>query len=300
MPASAIYDLEVQPDADDLIVAAHGRGVWILDDFTALQQWAGARWAGVVLFAPRNAYRMWRWAPLNSFGDPPLPPNEYVGGNAHNGAIFTYYFAKAPKSAAIQILDANGRVVRRLQADDVPKKPGMNRASWNLHEDGPVKWTGTYQENQGPDQGVEVVPGPYVVRLVADGVTQSQPVTVKFDPRDPAIAGYQRRHDFLAGLYAELGSVDAMLNQIGARLKRASPAQAARLKAFERQLTYDPQNVEDLSGPAALREELMDLIGRVGDTSFQAPTAAQVAQGKLYEESFLQLEQAARGLGIEK
>ncbi len=39
-PATAIYDLEIQPDANDLVVASHGRGVWVLDDLTPLQQWS--------------------------------------------------------------------------------------------------------------------------------------------------------------------------------------------------------------------------------------------------------------------
>jgi photosystem II stability/assembly factor-like uncharacterized protein len=295
MPATAIYDLEVQPYANDLIVAAHGRGVWILDDLRPLQEWAGASSSGATLFAPRDAYRLWRWAPVNTFTSPTIPPNEYVGANAAYGAIFTYYLPTAANRASIDILDQNGRVIRHLSGADVPKRAGMNRTSWDLNEDGPVLWHGTFKLNQGPDEGAEAAPGTYTVRLSVDGITKEQPVTVKADPRDPAIASYQRRHDFLAELLDELSGIDTMLNDIDAKLHGASGARAAALVAFKHRLTYDPRNIEDLSGPAQLREDVLDLIGRLG-SSFQAPTAAQTAQAALYRSQYQELLTAYRQL----
>jgi photosystem II stability/assembly factor-like uncharacterized protein len=281
MPASAIYDIEIQPEANDLVVAAHGRGVWILDDLTALQSYATAGSSTVTLFPVRDAYRMWQWAPVNTFADPKVPPNEFVGANPDYGAIVTYYLARTPKRAAIDILDLRGRVLRHLTGDDVPKNAGMNRASWDLSEDGPVKWTGTFKENQGPDTGAEVPPSTYIVRVNADGVTAEQRVTVKADPRDPAAAQYDGRYNFMVRLYDALGSIDSMLNAIDARLKHATGPTAAELVTFKRRLTYDPRNIEDLSGPAQLRERLLDLISRM-TTSYQSPNMAQSNQGTCY------------------
>lgn len=285
MPASAIYDLAIQPAANDLVVGAHGRGVWILDDLTALQQWAAAQSSAVTLFPIRDAYRMWQWPPVNTFTDPKIPPNEYAGANPPYGAIVTYYLARAAKSASVTIVDSHGQIVRRLDAKDVGKHAGMNRVAWDLNDDGPAKWTGTFKENQGPGSGAEAVPGSYVVRLTVDGVVRDQPVVVKPDPRDPDVAKAQRRHAFLAQLFGELGSVDGMLNAIDARYRGAAPAERARLLALKRRLTYDPRNIEDLSGPAQLRERLLDLISRM-ESSFQAPTAAQLDQAAAYRSDF--------------
>ncbi len=292
MPATAIYDIQVQPVANDLVVGAHGRGVWILDDIAAVQRFATTQGAALTLFPLRETYRMAQWSPVNTFESPKIPRNEFVGPNPPDGALITYYAARAPKKATIEVLDATGRVVRHLSGDDVPHAAGMNRTSWDLAEDGPVKWTGTYEDNQGPDEGPDVVPGTYVVRLTADGVTQSAQVIVKADPRDPATSGYQANHDFLAKLYAELGAIDTMLNAIDSRLKHASGAQAAQLSALRRELTYDPRNIEDLSGPAQLRERVLDLISRMA--SYQAPTAAQSAQAAVYAERFDALSEAYR------
>ncbi len=96
MPATAIYDLEIQPVANDLVVASHGRGVWILDDLAALQRWGQS---DLTLFPLRDAYRIWQWSPVNTFTDPKIPRNEFVGDNPLYGAIVTYYLPSAPKHA---------------------------------------------------------------------------------------------------------------------------------------------------------------------------------------------------------
>jgi len=83
MPASAVYDLEIQPDRNDLIVGTHGRGVWILDDLTPLQQLAAARGRPAVIFPPRPAYRMFAAAPINNSiyapGAPVAPETGAIG-----------------------------------------------------------------------------------------------------------------------------------------------------------------------------------------------------------------------------
>ncbi|HEX3458735.1 MAG TPA: hypothetical protein VHR97_12340, partial [Candidatus Baltobacteraceae bacterium] len=281
-PATAIYDLEIQPDANDLVVASHGRGVWILDDLTPLQQWARTQSGNVALFAPRDAYRMWQWAPVNTFPDPSVPPNEFVGPNAPYGAIVNYYLPRSAKNVTLEIVDARGDVIRKLESKHVPKHVGLNRASWDLRENGPAKWTGTFKGNEGPDEGAEVLPGAYSIRLTVAGAAIATPLTVKADPRDPAASRYQKRYDFMTALYRDLGTIDTLLNKIDARLKHAAPKQSAALASFRRQLTYSPRNIEDLSGPAGLREQVFDLIGRMG-SSFQAPTAVQRDQGAKYQ-----------------
>ena len=162
---------------------------------------------------------MWQWAPVNTFTDPKIPANEFVGDNPPYGAILSYYLPSAPKSAAIDILDAVGRVVRHLKGNDVPKHAGMNRAAWDLNEDGPAQWMGTYKENQGPDEGAEAVPGTYTVALTVDGVTREQRATVQAGSARSGSSQYQARYAFLAGLFSELGTINTMLNAIDARLE---------------------------------------------------------------------------------
>ncbi len=278
MPATAIYDLAIQSRADDLVVASHGRGVWVLDDLSAVRAARDAA-AEPALLQPRDAYRMFQWSPVNTFTKPKLPANDFVGENAPYGALLTYRLPARAKHVEIDVLDATGRVVKHLRGKPVPVRAGMTRVAWDLTEDGPTRWKGTFEQNRGPETGAEVVPGTFTVRLVADVTTRERRLVVRPDPRDPATpAEMQQRHDALAQLNGELDGVDAMLNRIDVELKHAVPARSQALRAIRARLTYDPQNVEDLRGEAQLRERILDQLARIGSSSLQTPNAAELAE----------------------
>jgi hypothetical protein len=277
MPATMIYDLAVAPRADDLVVASHGRGVWILDDLSAVRE-ARAAATEITLVQPRDAYRMWQWSPVNTFTKPKLPANAFVGENAP-AAQLTYRLPARAKRVEIDVVDGAGRIVKHLTGKQLARHAGFGRVAWDLTEDGPVRWKGTFEQNRGPETGAEAVPGSYTVRLTVDGTTRERPLIVRADPRDPATpAEMQQRHDALAQLNAELSGVDTMLNRIDTERKHASPARARALRAFAARLTYDPANVEDLRGDAQIRERILDQLARIASSSFQLPNAAEVTE----------------------
>ena len=297
MPATAVYDIQIQPRSDDLIVATHGRGVWILDDAHAIQDFAHTAATQAVLFAPHDAYRMWQASPVNSFTEQSLPDNEFVGPN-RSPAIFSYYLPKSARHVEIDVVAADGHVVKHLSGSKkITGHAGVNRVSWDLTEDGPLRWKRTFEQNRGPTSGAEVVPGQFVVRLVVDGTTREAPLVVNADPRDPAgTAEASQRHDALTTLNAELGHIDGWLNEIDDRI--ASHAATARVLAFRAQLTLDPRNVEDLNAPPRLRERVMDLLSRVNSSSFQGPTAAQGDELAKLEAGFTASTVEASSLGL--
>ncbi len=292
MPASAIYDLAIQPERDDLIVASHGRGVWIFDDVRALQELGSVHPAAPTLFAPRDSFRWWQWTDVNSFASGDLPANVFAGPNVEYGVLITYWLpAGVRRAASIAIEDGSGRIVRRLA--DVPRQPGFHRTSWDLTEDGPAKWLGTYKQNQGPDSGAEVLPGTYTIRLKVDGFSESKPAVVKADPRDPQTPDQMRsRYQTLSTLYAQVGDVDTMLNAIDRRLPQAAGNRRASLLALRGRLTGDPHNVEDLGIIAQLRERLLDLISRISSNSYQAPTQSQLQTAAQLRATYSSLLQA--------
>src|SRR5207245_7332498 len=95
---------------DDLAVATHGRGFWILDDIEPLREPSPA---GVHLFRPQQALRV-RW---NGNSDTPLPPDEPRAPNPPDGAILDY-FLPAPAAVTLEILDGRGKLVRRFSRED--------------------------------------------------------------------------------------------------------------------------------------------------------------------------------------
>jgi photosystem II stability/assembly factor-like uncharacterized protein len=206
MPATSIRDLIIKDD--DLVVATHGRGFWILDDLTPLRQLVPQTLKeGVHLFEPQRAIRV-RWS-TNS--DTPLPPDEPMGLNPPDGAIVDYYLkTAAPGPVALSIVDSAGNVVRSFASDEkaepirdegnVPRywvrparilsaQAGLHRFVWDLHAAPPAVVDATYpmsavpQDTPKEPRGPWVVPGRYLVKLTVGSETRTEPLVIAMDPR---------------------------------------------------------------------------------------------------------------------
>ncbi len=204
MPATSIRDLVIK--GDDLVVATHGRGFWILDDITPLRQLASPV-ADVHLFTPARALRV-RW---NMNTDTPLPQEEPAGQNPPDGAVVDYYLASAASGpVTLEILDAGGAVVRKYSSEDAAEplrdesnvpaywiRPtlrlstatGMHRFVWDLHYRAPEGMrrsfpiAAVFHDTPREPNGVWAMPGTYTVRLTANGTSVTRPLSVEMDPR---------------------------------------------------------------------------------------------------------------------
>jgi photosystem II stability/assembly factor-like uncharacterized protein len=230
MPATSIRDLVLHED--DVAVATHGRGFWILDDIEPLRQ-QGALQAPlrqqdalqpVHLFKPQRAWRF-RWS---KYPDTPLPVDEPAGQNPPDGAILDYYLTSDVDEVTLQIVDANGQVVRRYSSRDAAEPPrdtgnvprwwirperalpttaGMHRVTWDLHWQ-PLDKPPAYPISAIPFNTAPVptsplaVPGGYAVQLTAAGTTATQPLELVMDPRvTTPKAGLQRQFELSMQVY---------------------------------------------------------------------------------------------------
>ncbi len=301
LPTTPVYDLRIQPQANDLIVATHGRGIFILDDLAPIQSLAAARAAGPVLFPIRATTLYAQWSPVETNDGGALPDNYFVGKNPPGGALLSFYQrAPARTRPSIDIADAQGRIVRHLAGSIdsaqgkqfvVTNAAGVNRLAWNGLEDPPVKWLGTTRPNRGPGDGPEALPGTYIARVHIDGKTLARPFVLAADPASPwTLTQLGERHAFLARLNAQYSAIDTALNAIDVRLRKlgragdpAANASRARLMAARASLTSDARNDEDsIARPDRPREQLGGLIGAIG-SSFQPPLAAHLAAAQEVE-----------------
>jgi photosystem II stability/assembly factor-like uncharacterized protein len=210
LPHTSVRDIIVH--GNDLVVATHGRGFWILDDVTPLRELARGGGAlstqahGVYLFAPELAYRVRG----STATDTPLPPEEPAGQNPPDGAIIDYALSGNARRVAVTIYDDRRQVVRRYASDDAAPRPipgldkpsywerpfrrpatgaGMHRFVWDLREPPPLSDSQDLPISAVPHdtprvpQGALVVPGRYVVAIDADGVSTQRSLTVAMDPR---------------------------------------------------------------------------------------------------------------------
>jgi photosystem II stability/assembly factor-like uncharacterized protein len=279
-----VYDLQIQPDANDLIIGTHGRGFAILDDITPLEHLAQAVRSSVALFAPVDP---WRYIDRPYYD---VGRNGFVAQNKPYGAIVSYYLAprsnvkRKPKreTVRLEILDENGAVIRHLDATD---RDGINRVVWDLATDPP----GGEKVKQDPRKyyvfyplaidGPEVLPGAYSVRLEARGVTLTQPVTVRLDPSaHVARSQLQAQYDALRRLADLQERAERWLADIRAddkRVGKKDPALARDLDAFADRLRNG--NGSENAGyqhPARVIEEIA-YLREIIDTSLTGPTEPQ-------------------------
>ena len=156
LPHTSMRDLWIHEN--DLIVATHGRSFWILDDIAPLREASAAIANCGTSVHAGAAYRVQR----DTYTDTPLPPDEPAAANPPDGAILDYSLPAAASTVTLEILDAQGHLVRRFSNTDKPditeeelqkqliplywvRKPrqlsteaGMHRWVWDLHYPAPV------------------------------------------------------------------------------------------------------------------------------------------------------------------
>jgi photosystem II stability/assembly factor-like uncharacterized protein len=206
LPHAPVHWLTIQPQFNDLVVGTYGRGFWILDDITPLQQWQKqAQDAAAFLFAVRPAYR------FRSGIKRDMSPQAVGGGrNPDYGADINYYLkAETPKDkVTLVILGSDGKQIRKLKPTG---HVGMNRVSWNLRYEPVLKVAlrttppgnpHIWEEKRfgGKDtrpifyygvgrQDIDaplVPPGTYTAKLDTGGQTYTQKFTVLKDPNTGA------------------------------------------------------------------------------------------------------------------
>jgi photosystem II stability/assembly factor-like uncharacterized protein len=206
LPAASMRDLAVH--GEDLIVATHGRGFWVLDDITALRQInPEVANSAAFLFRPADAINL---TPGSDNGTP-MPRDEPLAENPPFGAMIDYYLkANVSGPVTLEILDPAGEMIRRYANDDkypvtnpdtlsipafwvrtlepLSAAAGMHRWIWDLRPTPPARPAGAGGGGGGGGgfggRGVATaLPGTYTVKLTVDGKSYTQPLTVKMDPR---------------------------------------------------------------------------------------------------------------------
>jgi photosystem II stability/assembly factor-like uncharacterized protein len=289
LPPLPVYDIKVHPRDNDLIIATHARGFYILDDVTPLQGLARAAASSspVTLFKPLPATR---YIPVNETSS--LGSAQFVAPNKSYGASISYFVRATSDSTRTEltILDPRGEIVRTL---DAPVKPGINRVVWSLRRQpcGPLGRSG---EGVPMETSPKVLPGQYTARLSAFGFSVEQSFTVRADPRlTIAVADLAASYDTSVRLANMECSAEAALRRIDearvafrnleARLpseeRRAAAAIRTELESVGDALVSDPRGNQPLNLAikiSAMRRQVSDFSGR--------PTAAQLEWTGRYDQ----------------
>jgi photosystem II stability/assembly factor-like uncharacterized protein len=310
LPHAPVYWLVIQEHFNDLVVSTYGRGFWILDDVTPLQQLTPDVRAGVAsLFKPRPAYRFRQITAPNAMTDDPT-----AGQNPPYGAAINYWVKAAQAdSAAITIADAGGQTVRTFRG---PAKAGLNRVWWDLRNEetrearlrtaptyAPEVRLGTEGWRAAPGVGrlsVLVPPGTYSVKVKVGGQEFTQPLVLRKDPNSGGSEEeIQTQFKTLVALQGDLNGAVDMINQIESvrgqlqGLRAVLPPEVrAAADSLDRKFSDVETNLhevrvtgrgqDNIRWPTRLAGQIAYLAGGVASSDF-APTTQQNEVQQLLE-----------------
>ena len=287
LPVTSIRDICIHDS--DLIVATHGRSFWVLDDIAPLRQAAAAaeHASTAFLYTPPTTVRV----DNDGFLGSPLPPEEPQAENPPNGAIVDYYLSDNAAKVTLQILDAQGKVLRHFSsADKQPRRPpmpiadrwfpkpqelgttpGEHRFVWDLAAGAASAAPDDDDEDAAPG-GPKVPPGNYTLRLIVaaampENSQMDRPLHVVMDPRCPATTAV------LAQQYALAESIYAQVLQ-----SRKAMAEMESIDSQLKKLTAASDTPDDVRSAVQNAEAKINAI-RSGDRTESTPGLAEAASG---------------------
>ncbi len=208
-PAVSVRDVVVQPRANALVLATHGRGIWVVDDITPLRALTPEILGQEAAFIPNQT------AQQRILGNGGWAPGAatFIGDNPPDGAVITYYqkarhlFGKLK----LEVVDSSGRVVDELPAS---KRPGLNRVTWSMTEKAPrvppaaqIAFAGT--------RGPRVLPGVYTIRMTKNGKVMETKLNVGLDPRAKfSESDRKAQYDAAMKVHTLFGDESALMDRI--------------------------------------------------------------------------------------
>jgi photosystem II stability/assembly factor-like uncharacterized protein len=239
-PQVPVRDIVVHQRESDLVVATHGRGIWVIDDISPLRKLTPdvmSEEAGFLQGRPAQQR-------LNANGGWAEGSAMFTGANPADAAVITYYQKKRHifGKMKIEILDAQGKLVDTLPPNN---RRGISRVEWPMRLKPPrvpPAATAAFEANQGP----RVLSGTYTVKMTRGNDTYSTQLNVGLDPR-AKFTEADRRLEFDAAM-----KVYNLLAAMSFDVERINSVHDALL-----------QRAAELKGDAALGKRLADMAQRV-------------------------------------
>jgi photosystem II stability/assembly factor-like uncharacterized protein len=238
LPDTPIRDLVVKDD--DVVLGTHGRGFWILDDIRPLRQLTPELMKQPVIF-----YR----------------PADAIRGI--NQAVFQYYLNAKVDSVVIEVLDAQGKSIRKFVGTKPEEKPtagdwwgggeskpttavGLNSFNWNLRYPGATTFDGIIIWGARPQNGPKAPIGKYQVRFTCGSYSQTHSFQIKLNPNLKGVTD------------ADLKETFDLASKIRDRESEANEA-VIRIREIRKQIEERVKEVND----AAFSASAKDLLSKI-------------------------------------
>ena len=293
LPAVAVRDLAIHPRDHDLVIATHGRGIWIVDDISPLRALTPEVLASPVAFLPGRptAQRLQAgggWANGDAM---------FVGANPPGDAVITYYQRRRHifGDMKLEVFDASGKLLGTMPTS---KRRGLNRVTWSMRLAAP-RVPPAASAAFGAAFGPRVLPGTYTIKMTKDTATYSTQLVLVPDPRSTHTAQERQAALDLAlkmsGTLTDMTFAVERMNSVRQALDdragklTASDAVTRRLRAASavvdslRKKIVATKEGGMITGEERLRENLTDLYSNIvfydgGPTQTQIERADALAR----------------------
>ncbi|HZE80546.1 MAG TPA: sialidase, partial [Candidatus Polarisedimenticolia bacterium] len=302
-PSVAVRDIVVHPRESDVVLATHGRGIWIIDDISSLRSLTPDLMSKDAVLLDSTSIQY-----LNSGGGWAEGDATFSGPSRTQDAFITYYQKGRHifGDMKIEIIDPEGKVVDTIAGS---KHRGLNRATWSMRLKPPTVPPAA-SAAFGAATGPRVLPGTYTVKMTKGDKVYTSKLKLVLDPR--ATYNEQDRSqqfDLSMKLYKMMTrmsfAVDSMVN-----LRDTATARAAKLPAkdaLHASIQQLAQQVDALrskivatkeggaiTGEERIREYLTSVYGDVNNYDGK-PTNSQAertdALGRELEDVIKELDQ---------
>ena len=283
LPHAPVYWITVQEQFNDLVISTYGRGFWILDDITPIQQMTSeVTNATAHLFPVHATYRLRGiTVPYASTDDPT------AGQNPPYGASINYYLKSASRGVSIKVVDAQGQTVQTIRGTG---NAGMNRVWWNLRNEQSkevrlrtspqyapeirVNAEGWRALPEGGRMTMLMPPGTYTVKLTVDGKQTAMLMDLRKDLESAADMTNQ-----IEIIRAQLNNLRQLVRD--AALKTAADDLEKKLTDIEDKLIqrkFSGQGQDTTRYPTQLIGKLTYLAGDVSGGDYPPNTQEQEVQ----------------------
>ena len=270
-PSVAVRDLKVHAREGDLVLATHGRGIWIIDDLTSLRALKPETLSQSVTFLPGRPVQQ-RLPAQGGWADGDAV---FVGQNAPSGATIDYYQRSRHLygKLTLEVFDEKNKLVDTLSATT---HRGINRVTWNMQIK-PPRVPRAAQVAFNATQGARVVPGRYTLRLTKGTQSIETKLDIGLDRRAPFTVADRRAQydaavkarDLFNDMSALVDRLDAARHAVKERIAALPPndALAGRLQALHTKLDDAKKKVVAtkeggaITGEERIREHLDILYG---------------------------------------
>ena len=302
-PAVAVRDIVIQPRESDVVLATHGRGIWIIDDISSLRKLTPEVMSQEAVLFDSTGVQY-----LNAGGGWAEGDATFNAPSRTTDAFVTYYQKGRHifGDMKIEVLDPEGKVIDTIAGS---KHRGLNRATWSMRLKAPTVPPAA-SAAFGAAFGPRVLPGTYTIKMTKGEKVYTSKLKIVLDPR----ATYneqerQQQYELAMKLYKMMArmsfAVDSMVN-----LRDAANARAAKLTANDKlrqsvqQLAQDVDSLRSkivatkeggaITGEERIREFLTGVYGDVNNYDGK-PTQQQAertdALGRELEDVIKDFEQ---------